>query len=123
MELAHQLDESWRADDGSFDVARWHVWARKHGLLPWQRTQKAYIAKLEPTVPIEERHGPFGSISTYAIAACEIERLALKRTMLLEHERSVKQALERGESVRPEVLADYPHLAQVHQLALAPKKA
>ncbi|WGK63480.1 hypothetical protein QAO71_17060 (plasmid) [Halopseudomonas sp. SMJS2] len=113
MALAHELDESWRADDGKFDIARWHVWARKHGLLPWQRTRKAYVAHLEPKGPIQERYGPFRSMSTFAMAACEIERLELKRIQMLAHERSVKQALERGEPVSQEVVADYPHLAVI----------
>lgn len=120
MELAHELDESWRADDGTFDIARWHVWARKHGLLPWQRTRQAYVAHLEPKGPIQERYGPFGSMSTYAMAACEVRRLALKRIQMLEHERSVKQALERGESVSPEVLADYPQFVCAMQVSASP---
>jgi hypothetical protein len=116
MELAHQLDQSWRGDDGNLDIVRWHVWARKHGLLPWQQTRKAYIGGLEPKKPIEERYAPFRTITVAAMAACEVERLELKRTMMLAHERSVKQALETGEMVSQEVLADYPHLAHAQPL-------
>ncbi len=84
--------------------------ANQQGLLSWQQTRKAYVEHLAPKKPIAERYGPFGTLTTHAMAACEVERLSLKRTLMLAHERSVRQALEDGELVRDEVWSDYPHL-------------